>query len=723
MKNLKIGTKITIGFGVVLLCAVILSLAVIITGQKTNKQLRSIEELSDFQIDVNSFVNYFNDARIGTRELLNSHSIDQYNRAVNSYNQASSVLSDLIHHTSTSTFLSAHSNVVEQLTAKTTEWMGIVNKLQTSNHSLDDMKIQLDSMITQAINLANTNIYAAQLNKLESDIADGKGSADMLWRQARVKQGASLVSSIQMISTNYNQLIAYHNVSGVEGAVAFGAEVLVALDKYIEDSPQQQDKDYGQAVKDTLTPYFSLINNYITEVNNNIRIKADYESQIVETVAVIDTTINNVNTAVADNIVQAITLGNQLLLIAIVLAVIAVAAGVAIAIYLVRSISRPLFVLSEFMKKAGTTGDITLTRKDTEVIGKYAESRDELGQTIANCSAFVQHIGSVAKELETIADGDLSHEVQTLSDTDQMGHSLKKMADSLNSIFSEINTSTAQVSTSSKQVADGAQSLAQGATEQAASIEQLSSSISEIADRTKENAAIADKTSKLAATIKENAEKGSHQMDEMIIAVNDINEASKNISKIIKTIDDIAFQTNILALNAAVEAARAGQHGKGFAVVAEEVRNLASKSAEAAKDTGNMIQNSAEKAQLGTRIAGETANSLKEIVTGINESNQLIAEIANSSEQQSLGISEINTGIDQVAQVVQQNSATAEQSAAASEEMSGQSDMLQQLIVSFKLRGGDSMRYSLTSSAKSSQRQPALLERNDFSHSNNTGKY
>ena len=377
----------------------------------------------------------------------------------------------------------------------------------------------------------------------------------------------------------------------------------------------------------------------------------------------------------------------NLLIVVIPIAVAALlVAALLIFMIIKNTITKPLTLLAAFMHKAGSTGEIALGAEDVEVIGKFAEVKDEIGQAIHGSATFINHVTHIAKELEGLADGDLTVEVEVLSDKDILGTSLYKMEDSLNHMFEEINASSNQVSTGSKQVANGAQALAQGATEQAASIEQLSSSIAEIADRTKTNAETAEKTSKLSQTIRESAEKGSRQMDEMITAVGEINAASNNISKIIKTIDDIAFQTNILALNAAVEAARAGQAGKGFAVVAEEVRNLASKSAEAAKETGDLIQNSMEKAEDGARIAEETAASLREIVTGINESSILIAEIAGASEEQSLGIAQINTGIDQVAQVVQQNSATAEQSAATSEEMSGQSEMLQQLIARFRLK-------------------------------------
>jgi len=416
---------------------------------------------------------------------------------------------------------------------------------------------------------------------------------------------------------------------------------------------------------------------------------------------------------------------DSLLVLIIVVLVVALGASVFFAIYISGLISKPLIPLTTFLKKAGEEGDIRLRPEDVQVIGKYAQRKDELGQCINEAALFVSHMNDISNELEMIANGDLTANVETLSDNDIMGISLQKMLGSLNIMFAEINSSTSQVSLGSKQVADGAQMLAQGATEQAASIEELSGSIAQIAERTKANADTADKAARLSGTIKGSAEKGSTQMDEMITAVSDINEASKNISKIIKTIDDIAFQTNILALNAAVEAARAGQHGKGFAVVAEEVRNLASKSAEAAKNTGDMIQNSMDKAELGARIAGETAASLSEIVSGINESSRLIEEIAKSSKEQSSGIDHINIGIDQVAQVVQQNSATAEESAAASEEMSSQSDVLQQLIAQFKIKDGGVSPLALSQGKKSARKRHAPPD-GDFAHTNDGqgfGKY
>ena len=418
------------------------------------------------------------------------------------------------------------------------------------------------------------------------------------------------------------------------------------------------------------------------------------------------------------------SLGASMNLIIIVLIIIALAACVLMALLITKSVVKPLKPLVAFMTKAGTTGDITLSQDDIEIISKISSVKDEIGQTIASCAGFVNHVTEISKELSIIASNDISIDAEVLSDKDVLGISMKTMLANFNSLFGDINGSTQQVAEGSKQIADGSQSLAQGSTQQAAAVQELSASIAEIAQNTKENAAMAVRAADLANVIKGNAEKGSRQMDEMKEAVKEINQASQSISKVIKVIDNIAFQTNILALNAAVEAARAGQHGKGFAVVAEEVRNLATKSAEAAKDTGGLIANSVEKAELGSRIAGETAASLAEIVSGINDSSRIITEIARSSEAQTAGIVQINQGIDQVAQVIQQNSATAEQSAAASEEMSSQSDMLEELISQFKLKNGGGKRIS-RAGAKSKKRldMPEKMGYNSNGGAAGYGKY
>ena len=349
------------------------------------------------------------------------------------------------------------------------------------------------------------------------------------------------------------------------------------------------------------------------------------------------------------------------------------------------SITIPLKPLTTFFERAAEQGDLDLNDEESRILQNYKDNKDELGKLATAVEAFTAEVKHEMDMLGRVADGDLTVKPNVLSDNDIVGKSLVKVLENLNNMFGEITAAATHVSDNSRQISDGSQVLAQGSTEQAATVQELSASAAEIAEKTKLNAEMASKASELAGTIKLNAEKGSKQMDEMVGAVNEISQASHSISKVIKAIDDIAFQTNILALNAAVEAARAGQHGKGFAVVAEEVRTLAAKSAEAAKDTGVLISNSMEKAEHGAQIAQETADSLAEIVAGINESSTIISEIAVASEVQTSGIIQINTGINQVATVVQQNSATAQESAAAAQELTHQAEVLQTLLLRFKL--------------------------------------
>jgi methyl-accepting chemotaxis protein len=381
-----------------------------------------------------------------------------------------------------------------------------------------------------------------------------------------------------------------------------------------------------------------------------------------------------------------VTLGNMMSVLIVILIGVAVAASVLLTLYIANMISRPLAPLTAAMKRAGTTGDLAMRPEDAEIIAKHGNSQDETGQIIAAVAAFMERIHQVSDALEHIAKGDLTSQLTPLSDADVLGNSLAAVTQNLSAMFGEIHTATGQVAGGSQQIANAAQSLAQGSTEQAATVEQLSATVADVAAQTKENETQAVHSAELAATIQQNAEKGSQQMEAMMTAVNEISKASQDIGKVMKVIDDIAFQTNILALNAAVEAARAGQFGKGFAVVAEEVRNLAAKSGEAAKETGDLIANSMEKAKFGSQIAAETAESLAQIVSGISESSAIANKIAASSGKQSAEIHEINDEIEQVGLVIQQNSATAEESAAAAEELSSQSALLERLISRFKTK-------------------------------------
>ncbi len=390
---------------------------------------------------------------------------------------------------------------------------------------------------------------------------------------------------------------------------------------------------------------------------------------------------------VDQNYANAMKLEKSFMVISIIVSIITILIAAFLALYLTKSIVSPIKQVQIAMENI-TNGNLAI--KLTHV------SKDELGMLQASVRHMSDFLNNVINDeehiLSSLGKGDFQADTQ-IGEEYYVGvynallQSIRDVRDTLSSTLAQINESSDQVAIGANQVSAGAQALSQGATEQASSVQELAATISEISSAINHNAENAKGASEKSNTVKDRAAEGSKQMQEMLAAMGEISDSSNEIGKIVKTIEDIAFQTNILALNAAVEAARVGSAGKGFAVVADEVRNLASKSADASKNTSFLIDRSLQAVENGSKIANETAASLGEIVEGIDEVTAAVDEISEASNNQATSVGQVSQGIDQISAVVQNNSATAEQSAAASEELSGQAQMLKNLVGQFNLKG------------------------------------
>ena len=353
--------------------------------------------------------------------------------------------------------------------------------------------------------------------------------------------------------------------------------------------------------------------------------------------------------------------------------------------YLTRAITKPLRDLEKAADKiVGGEFDIDVSYRSRDELGQLAEAFRNMVVILETV------ISDASRILSAMADGNF--DVRTEAEERYVGSfqsllsSMRRLNRDMSITLGQINQSADQVASGSDQVSNGAQALSQGATEQAAAVEELAATIAGISNQVKDTAENAAGARTKTKTAGDEAEACNRQMLEMMASMEEITQKSNEIGKIIKTIEDIAFQTNILALNAAVEASRAGIAGKGFAVVADEVRNLASKSSEASKDTAELIESSIKAVKQGTQIADSTAQSLTKVVEEVRMAADSVDKIADAAEEQASSVEQVTLGVDQISNVVQTNSSTAVESAAASQELSSQAAMLKSLVAKFILR-------------------------------------
>jgi methyl-accepting chemotaxis protein len=686
MKNLKISKKLLVGFGVPVALTVVIMFLVILTNSMSIKNVTLVSEQTDIWNFGQSIKGDFDDARISANAAYYNYSESSYSSVLEALEKADKTVHDTIDyidaHPEMSEFTDDTKNAEAAIELYKTEFENMVTALKAADAAYaeavsvgGDLSSNIGLVLDMQIELATEDF---------TEISRG-GTVDYNHRIENIKSATEVTALISNARVLARAALSDYTVEAGQQAIEASNAALDALNAYHSNINDADNLAAVEKVQASFESYLRAINDYIAAQESSTTAVSNFSAAATKAAGFI-ATLQDQN----DIVNATVTETRNLSIFALILVTSIVAASLIITIVIARkvtkSITAPVSFVTYILGEMGTKGRTTYSPDELKTMREYAAAKDEPGECAANLERLTAALNGVAGLLSTVAKGDLTIVHTAMSEHDIISHSIIKMLDNLNVMFGEINGASNQVTVGAEQISDASQSLAEGSTEQAATVEELSASIQDVAEKTKANASRAMDASELSEVIKGNAETGSKQMGEMTAAVNEINSASQDISKVIKVIDDIAFQTNILALNAAVEAARAGEAGKGFAVVADEVRNLASKSAAAAKETGQLIENAMKKSEQGAQIAEQTAVSLTEIVNGINRSAALISEIADSSEEQSVAINQINEGISQVSEVVQKNSATAEECAASAEELNAQSVILANHVAQFSLR-------------------------------------
>ncbi len=683
---MKISTKLAIAF--ITICAMVLAITItiFISNNSSIANIDDIERADVVKAAAKQISDNFNDAEVSAVTVFLVIDDEEFENAKRGISSSYEYIDQIVLTLQEDKDFYKYATRVDMIRQYMEQWEQWLTNVQYTNTQIDTIVKSADKVASN-LSEASLALYNTQMELwLEENANPDLPKADKDRRAERLNSAIGYSNVIKEMLFISAEMLTSYDVALNDEISALSDALMAELTDFYDNSKLQVNKDAAQKMMDCIAPYISLLDEFVSICNT-----CDvYISQCSKLGDTIDDEILNFSTDLdnqaADIITRTKSAAIASMVISLIISALTLLVSIAAAIMLIRGIVPPVNRMRDTLVHICTTGNTVISPENLKRSEADANGKDEIAHCVRAYLNLVAHLNGINEELMKVSEGDLRIEIKLLSDEDSIGKAVSHMVTNLNNMFSQINTASNEVAAGSFQISDSATLLAESATEQSATVERLTQVLTASLESIAENTQNTLKAAEQSNEIRSGVELSADEMNKMLAAVKDINEASLSISRVMKVIDDIAFQTNILALNASVEAARAGEHGKGFAVVAEEVRNLASKSADAASESAQLISNSIEKANLGNQIAEETAESLHKIISEIKSNVDTVNAIAKATAEQKRALNDINVGMSEVGDVTINISSSAEESAAASEEMSALANLLKEQISTFKLK-------------------------------------